>query len=123
MTLYFNLFLWVFNYRSLSYDTAEPTPGDGFVLVSLEEASNSIDRALNATISQLFSANKNSEQNLETITQLRFPPESERQVAKAAEIYERTLQLVHDRVRDAGDAIGDVTPKNFTYLDLISPGK
>ncbi len=108
--------------RSLSYDTAEPSLGDGFVLVSLEEASNSIDRALNATISQLFLANKTSEKNSETITQLRFPPESERQVAKAAEIYERTLQLVHDRVQKAGDTIGDVTPKNFTYLDLISPG-
>jgi len=30
----------------------------------------------------------------EALTQLRFPPESEREVAKAAEIYERTLQLV-----------------------------
>jgi hypothetical protein len=48
--------------------------------------------------------------------------ESEREVAKAAEVYERTLQLVFDRVRHSGDAIGDVTTKNFTYLDIISPG-
>jgi peroxidase len=86
----------------LSYDIGNPTPGDGFVLVSLEEASTSIDRALNATLSQLFSKPREgeagtkiaTEQPPEALTQLRFPPESEREVAKAAEIYERTLQLV-----------------------------
>ena len=89
---------------ALSYDIGNPTPGDGFVLVSLEEASTSIDRALNATLSQLFAKPQKSgeegaptvvtEQPPEALTQLRFPPESEREVAKAAEIYERTLQLV-----------------------------
>ena len=90
--------------------------------VSLEEASTSIDRALNATLSQLFSARNGSELSPEALTQLRFPPESEREVAKAAEIYERALQLVFERVKNAGDSIAEVTPKNFTYLDIISPG-
>jgi hypothetical protein len=62
--------------------------------VSLEEASTSIDRALNATLSQLFSGQRAaSEHSMEALTQLRFPPESEREIAKAAEIYERTLQV------------------------------
>jgi hypothetical protein len=63
--------------------------------VSLEEASTSIDRALNATLAQLFSGGGGgglAESTSGALTQLRFPPESEREVAKAAEIYERTLQ-------------------------------
>jgi hypothetical protein len=63
--------------------------------VSLEEASTSIDRALNATLAQLFSGDGGglAESTSGALTQLRFPPESEREVAKAAEIYERTLQV------------------------------
>ncbi len=62
--------------------------------VSLEEASTSIDRALNATLAQLFSGGGGlAESTSGALTQLRFPPESEREVAKAAEIYERTLQV------------------------------
>lgn len=37
-----------------SYEARAPTIGDGFVLVALEEATNSVDRALNATVQGIF---------------------------------------------------------------------
>ena len=54
----------------------------------------------------------------------RYPPEDQRGVARAAEIYERTLNLVAEKVKEKsqqGGQLSKVSSNNFTYEDLVSP--
>ena len=52
----------------------------------------------------------------------RYPPEDQRGVARAAEIYERTLDLVAEKVKKSLQGqLSKVSSTNFTYEDLVSP--
>ena len=126
---------------SLSYDpVGSPSVGDEFVLVSLEEATAEVDKAVNQTIDRLFSQNANATTPAELLRLFRYPAHSERGLARAAEIFQRTLELVAAKVRDAGFDIqggGDeekkmgggneeeeeeeMGEKRFRYEDLVSP--
>ena len=46
--------------RHTFYDPSVPSPGDDFVLVSLEEASMDVDKALNNTVAALLGQNANA---------------------------------------------------------------
>ncbi len=106
-----------------SYEPGRPSPGDDFVLVALEEATHEVDKALNATVERLFSGGQKSITNStpsELIRVFRYPPENQRQVARAAEVFERTLELVARRVQDETGS-GFKEAGNFSYSDLVSP--
>ena len=40
--------------KTSAYQIGSPSPGDEFVLVSLEEATFEVDKALNSTVTHLF---------------------------------------------------------------------
>ena len=105
---------------SYSVDTSYSSRGDEFVLVSLEEASIDVDKALNSTLDSLFSGSKsfNNTSTRELLRIFRYPPENQRGLARSAEIFERTLDLVAQKVQQA---TFDSNQNNFTYQDLISP--
>jgi peroxidase len=75
-------------------------PGDRFVHVAFQEASKAVDRAVNDTLTKLFARDrgaKNSSPN-ELFRLLRFPNAAARSVARAADIYERTLINIRKHV-------------------------
>ncbi|XP_021933013.1 peroxidasin isoform X8 [Zootermopsis nevadensis] len=95
-------------------------PGDRFVHIAFQEASKAVDRAVNDTLTKLFTRDrgaKNSSPN-ELFRLLRFPNAAARNVARAADIYERTLINVRKHV-EAGMNINLTT--DFSYKDLLSP--
>ncbi len=93
-----------------------PTEGDEFVLVALEEATKQVDEALEQTVEQLFNGNSTASSHL--VRLFRYPPETERGLARAAEIYDRTLYLVGEKVKSQKQIEATA---NFSYNDLLSP--
>lgn len=74
-------------------------PGDRYVRISLEEARNAIDKAVNGTLQNLFFRERGSRPTPSELLRLfRFPNAAAREVARAAEIYERTLQIIKRHV-------------------------
>jgi hypothetical protein len=62
--------------------------GSSLVLVALEEASQSVDRAINATVARLFSGQRadNVSTPAELLRVFRYPAQSNRDLARAAEV-------------------------------------
>ncbi|XP_069701170.1 peroxidasin [Periplaneta americana] len=100
----------------------EPTmgPGDRFVQTAFQEASTAVDRAVNDTLSKLFARDRGAKNNApnDLFRLLRFPNAAARSVARAADIYERTLLNIRKHV-EAGMNINLTT--DFSYKDLLSP--
>ncbi|KAK6627574.1 hypothetical protein RUM44_010052 [Polyplax serrata] len=101
-------------------DAIRSSPGDQFVKKAFEEASRDIDNAVDNTL-RTFVNRPRTEQHLsagELMRLVRFPNAAARQVARAAEVYERTLYLIRKQVE-----IGmKVQPGNdFSYKDILSP--
>ncbi|XP_044749680.1 peroxidasin [Coccinella septempunctata] len=90
--------------------------GDQYVKIAFSEATEEIDRAINNTVKTLFETKgpHNSEQLFRLF---RFPDAPTRELAKAAEIYERTLSNVKKHI-DAG-MVTNAT-KEYRYKDILS---
>ena len=74
---------------------------DGVVLSAVEEARRSVDRAVNETIASLFSRDRTSRlTHSQLVRYNRFPSASARDVARAAEVYERALAVVRRHVEN-----------------------
>ena len=102
-------------------DDTTASPGDEFVLVALEEALADVDKALDSTLDHLFAGRSiGNTSSRELLRIFRYPPENERGVARAAEIFERTLDLVAEKVK-SGLQYNSTSFSNFTYQDLVSP--
>ncbi|KAJ9586071.1 hypothetical protein L9F63_020268, partial [Diploptera punctata] len=95
-------------------------PGDRFVRIAFQEASTAIDKAVNDTISKLFARDRGSRNSSpgDLFRLLRFPNAAARDVARAADIYERTLINIRKHV-EAGMNINLTT--DFSYKELLSP--
>ena len=87
----------------LSYDVGgRGRAGDRFVVVSLEEARTTVDRALNRTVEVLFEAHRHTARTPSQLLNIfRYPSAGERELARAGEIYQRTLELVEAKVRES----------------------
>ena len=95
-------------------------PGDRFVHIAFQEASTAIDKAVNDTLSKLFARNRGAKNTSpgDLFRLLRFPNAAARDVARAADIYERTLINIRKHV-EAGMNINLTT--DFSYKELLSP--
>ncbi|XP_078456569.1 peroxidasin homolog [Lampetra planeri] len=92
--------------------------GDSFVEESLKEAIRSVNSAINSTQRELFDKRPRTAGDLLALFRYPRDPDTLEQV-RAAEIFERTLQLVHEHVR-AGLTV-DLNGTGFRYNDLVSP--
>ena len=115
-----------FTYTSVDEDPVGSSIGDQFVLVALEEALVDVDKALNSTLDALFSSSSSNAfsnaSSRELIRIFRYPPENQRGVARAAEVFERTLDLVAEKVKSIENHPSSSSSfANFTYQDLVSP--
>ena len=75
-------------------------PGDRFVYIAFQEARKAVDRAVNDTVTKLFAHERGAKNSSphELFRLLRFPSAAIRDVAKAADIYERTLINIRKHV-------------------------
>ncbi|XP_059055424.1 peroxidasin [Achroia grisella] len=92
-------------------------PGDQYVNIALTQATRDVDQAISRTVEQLFN-NKSANVGIHELYVIsRFPKKQAREIAKAAEIYERTLDKVKDLV-DAGLKVTSAEP--FNYQAILS---
>lgn len=74
-------------------------PGEEYVNIALTEASRDVDQAIANTIDKLFN-NKTEKTDVHELFRIaRFPNAPARQLARAAEIYERTLDKVRQYIQ------------------------
>ena len=76
-------------------------PGDKFANKSLEEAIKSVDEAIKRSIEKMFRSSQPKTPS-DLLTLFRFPSPQAREIARSAEIFERTIQLIHDHVEQQG---------------------
>lgn len=92
-------------------------PGEAYINIALTQAKRDIDQAIARTVDNLFNniSTKNDLSKLYKIAS--FPNAPAREVARAAEIYERTLDTIR-QYTNAGMTIVSVEP--FDYQHLLS---
>ncbi|XP_037881152.1 peroxidasin isoform X2 [Glossina fuscipes] len=101
-------------------------PGDRYVRIAFAEAAKEIDMAINNTIDMLFSKRNRTRPDGQQATPnygdllrvFRFPNGEARQLARAAEIYERTLVNIRKHVLK-GDNLS-IESDRYEFRDLLS---
>ncbi|XP_044733835.1 peroxidasin isoform X3 [Chrysoperla carnea] len=93
-------------------------PGDRFVRISFAEATQEVDKAINNTINTLFNQKSGKHNPSDLFRLIRFPDAPTRELARAAEIYDRTLINIRKHV-DAGMVINHTA--NYDYKEILSP--
>ncbi|XP_067135162.1 peroxidasin isoform X2 [Centruroides vittatus] len=91
-------------------------PGDRYLVSSVEEARLEVEKAINHTINQLFNSTS-PRRPPELLHIFRFPNEDTRNLIRSAEIYERALQIVWNKV-EMGIKLN---LSEFSYYDILSP--
>lgn len=85
---------------------------------SIGQAISNVDRALNASIRKLFSSSQPRRPS-DLLALFRFPSPAAQQIARAAEIFERAIQLVHEHVEEM--EMVNVSQKRYSFFHLLSP--
>lgn len=89
------------------------------VLSAVEEARRAVDRAVNETIAALFNRDRSSRLTHSELIRLnRFPTATAREIARAAEVYERALAVVRRHI-ESGHQF-NVTRKNTFRPDFLT---
>ncbi|XP_054417566.2 probable oxidoreductase PXDNL isoform X2 [Pongo abelii] len=92
--------------------------GDDFVESSILDAVQRVDSAINSTRRHLFSQKLHTSSDL--LAQFHYPRDPLIvEMARAGEIFEHTLQLIRERVKQGLNV--DLEGKEFRYNDLVSP--
>ncbi|XP_076271608.1 peroxidasin isoform X2 [Rhynchophorus ferrugineus] len=93
--------------------------GDRFIKIAFTEASSEIDKAINNTIKN-FLNNKNPSSS-ELFRIIRYPNAPARELARAAEVYERTLVNIRKHIQKGHVNMNQT--KDFNYREILSPDK
>lgn len=93
-------------------------PGDRYIVSAFDEARQEVDKALNHTLFELF-GNSHKRTPGELLQAFRFPTNEARESARAAEIYERTLEIVWQHVENGAQ----FNISEFNYKDILSTQK
>ncbi|XP_049292507.1 peroxidasin isoform X2 [Anopheles funestus] len=99
---------------------AEALPGDQYVRIAIAEASREVDMAINQTIGRMFATGHNTTRYHDDLFRIvRFPTGPAREIARAAEVYERALVIIRKHVETGANLTTNTT--DFWYQDLLSP--
>nr|KAG5700809.1 hypothetical protein BaRGS_035012 [Batillaria attramentaria] len=79
--------------------TSVSRPGDRFVSNAIVEATNRVNSAVNNTLAQLFDRNRHITVS-DLIAAFRYPSPAALEPARAEEIFEQTLEIINQKVRD-----------------------
>lgn len=93
-------------------------PGDEYVNIALTEATRDVDQAIARTVEAIFNNNTVEKGVHDLFRVSRFPNAPARDIARAAEIYERTLFKVKE-FAEAGMKAKSTEP--FDYHNVLSP--
>lgn len=93
--------------------------GDRFVRVAFAEASREVDSAINKTVNALFGENSRPPSSSDLFRLIRFPNAPTRELARAAEIYERTLVNIRKHVNAGRKMTANMS--DFDYKEILSP--
>lgn len=96
-------------------DVLEQSPGDRYVHLAFREANLEVERAVNATINSLFGSNDKIMNPEKLMRMSRFPDVLARDVAKSADIFERTLANVRKHVQ-AGLKVNLTESNNYRLI-------
>lgn len=103
------------------------TPNEQIVRVAFADAARDIDSAINQTLEYLFSTDPSRPKHHgELFRIVRYPKGNTRELARAAEVYERTLVNIRRRIDSGATINANVTDFNYTellsaeHLDLIA---
>ncbi|XP_028406279.1 peroxidasin-like isoform X2 [Dendronephthya gigantea] len=102
----------------LTVRAAATGPGDRFVNSSILQAKENIDRAIQKTIQRMFAKARPSSPG-DLLALFRFPSKQAIEIARAAEVFERTIQLIHDNVER--HKMLNISEISYNYYDLVSP--
>lgn len=91
--------------------------GDQYVKLAFAEASEEVDRAINRTIENVIK-NKDTRNPGELFRIVRYPDAPARELARAAEIYERTLTNIRKYVENGNLTLNSTA--EFNYKELLS---
>ncbi|KAG5677506.1 hypothetical protein PVAND_007262 [Polypedilum vanderplanki] len=97
----------------------ELAPGDKFVRIAFSEAENEVDAAINQTVASLFN-DSSPKQYGDLFRIVRFPTGPARELARASEIYERTLVNIRRYVNAGMNLTVNNATESFNYNDLLS---
>ena len=95
-------------------------PGDRFVNEAISSATTRVQNAINTTRSELFDRGKTH--NVEDLLSLfRYPSAETLEIARAEEIFEQTLEIIHRHVADGHNynLEGNGTNINNTFARRI----
>jgi len=98
--------------------TDENRIGIDIINKTVVQAKENVDRALNASIKKLFASSQPRKPS-DLLALFRFPSPAAQQIARAAEIFERTIQLVHELVKEM-DRV-NVSNDKYNFFHLLSP--
>lgn len=93
--------------------------GDQFVKIAFAEASSEVDRAINKTIDNILN-NKAPHSPADLFRIIRYPDAPARELARAAEVYERTLVNIRKHVEKEQRMMVNNT-SDFDYKEILSP--
>lgn len=95
-------------------------PGNQFVQQAIDQARRQVNTAINQTMAHLFNKDKkHSVQDMLAI--FRYPSADALEIARAEEIFERTLMIIHEQVKEGHEYdLQDSAAESYT--DIISPG-
>lgn len=97
-------------------------PGDKFIRIAFSEASSEVDSAINQTVASLFNPNDTTPKNHGDLFRIvRFPTGPARELARASEIYERTLVNIRKHINIGKNLTAATNANSFHYDDLLSP--
>uniref|UniRef100_A0ABM0M4I6 Peroxidasin-like n=1 Tax=Saccoglossus kowalevskii TaxID=10224 RepID=A0ABM0M4I6_SACKO len=95
-------------------------PGDNIVNQSINEAIANVDRAFNSTRTSLFDKSKPRTPS-DLLTLFKFPTPEAIEIARAAEIFETTLEIIHESVENGMRVnLSHVGYKNL-FNNIVSP--
>lgn len=92
-------------------------PGDRFVKIAFAEATKEVDLAINKTVDSLFGDGSTRPNMGDLYRIIRYPNAADRELARAGEVYERTLVNIRRHV-NAGKSV-NIT-KDFSYREILS---
>nr|XP_023021293.1 peroxidasin [Leptinotarsa decemlineata] len=91
--------------------------GDRFVKIAFTEATGEVDRAINRTIDNIIN-NKKPHNPAEIFRIIRYPDAPARELARAAEVYERTLTNIRKHVEQENMIMNST--EDFDYKQILS---
>ncbi|KAK7488478.1 hypothetical protein BaRGS_00020263, partial [Batillaria attramentaria] len=98
--------------------TSVSRPGDRFVSNAIVEATNRVNSAVNNTLAQLFDRNRHITVS-DLIAAFRYPSPAALEPARAEEIFEQTLEIINQKVRDGHNF--NLDGHEESYEELVSP--